>query len=94
LGALADKIRTAVGQGQYIFSLHANQMLRKRRIVAWQIVEGLDRATLIREIPNALPNSTAEFDQQLADGTFVKAVWAWISHIGIAKLVTVHFFDR
>ena len=32
--------------------------------------------------------------QVLADGTTVKAVWAHIASLDLAKLVTVHFFDR
>ncbi len=62
--------------------------------MAWQVVEGLDVATVARERPDAQPNPVVEFDQRLADGTAVKVVWAWISRPRIAKLVTVHFYNR
>jgi hypothetical protein len=29
----------------------------------------------------------------LPDGTEIKAVWAYLRQSGVAKLVTVHFFD-
>jgi hypothetical protein len=32
--------------------------------------------------------------QVFADGTDIKAVWSYIATAGIAKLVTVHFFDE
>lgn len=30
----------------------------------------------------------------LADGTEFKAVWSYLQQSGVAKLVTVHFFDE
>jgi hypothetical protein len=62
--------------------------------MAWQVATGLDAARLVRERPDAAPNPIAEFDQVLPDGTPIKAVWAWIPRDRIAKLVTVHFYDR
>jgi hypothetical protein len=91
LGAPADNIRLAVHEQRYVFSLHANHRLRARRIMAWQVVAGLDAAKLMLERPNAAPNPVAEFDQILSDGTAVKTVWAWISRHRTAKLVTVYF---
>jgi hypothetical protein len=35
-----------------------------------------------------------EVRESLPDGTGVKAVWAYLRQSGVAKLVTVHFFDR
>lgn len=61
---------------------------------AWQVVAGLADGRLIRERPGDLPNPAAEFDQTLADGTAVKAVWAFVRGAGVALLVTVHFYDR
>jgi hypothetical protein len=29
-----------------------------------------------------------------SDGTVIKAVWSHLRQTGVAKLVTVHFFDR
>ena len=94
MGALADSIRVAVRDGRYVFGIHADQVLRDRRIAGWQVVAGLEDAALLRERPRATPNPVAEFDQILADGTPVKAVWAWITDQKVAKLVTVHFIDR
>jgi hypothetical protein len=94
MGALADKIRQAVRAERYVFGLHADERLRERRIMGWQIVDGLDSAKLIREKLTKGSNPTAEFQQYLADGTPVKSVWAWISSQRIAKLVTVHFDSR
>jgi hypothetical protein len=94
VGALADKIRKAVRDEQYVFGAHADQRLRERRIVGWQVVEGLDTASLIREREDATPNSSAEFDQILPDGTSFKAIWSWIEEDEVAKLVMMHFYDR
>ena len=58
------------------------------------MVDGMDTATLIRERPDASPNPAAEFDLLLPDGTSLKSVWSWIAEDRIAKLVTVHFYDR
>jgi len=93
VNSIADNIRAAICNDRYVFSVHANQKLRKRRIMAWQVVEGMAVATLLRERADADPNPVAEFDQVLPDGTAVKTVWAWISHLGVAKLVTVHCYD-
>lgn len=62
--------------------------------MGWQVLAGIDAAQLIRERPDASPNPVAEFEQTLADGSPIKTVWSWISAGRIAKLVTVHFFDR
>ena len=93
MGRLADNIRLAVREERYIFGAHADQRLRERQIAGWQVVDGLDAAQLIVQRPKDLPNPTVEFEQILADGTPVKAAWAWLSADRIAKLVTVHFFD-
>lgn len=94
MGALADSIRQAVRDERYVFGAHADQRLRDRRIVGWQVVAGLDTAKLIRERSGASPNPVAEFAQTLSDGTAIKVVWALIPEDRTAKLVTVHFFDR
>jgi hypothetical protein len=91
---MAENIREAVRTERYVFGGHADERLRERRIVGWQILDGLESAKLLGERPDATPNPTAEFEQILADGTVVKSVWAWISSERTAKLVTVHFFDR
>lgn len=35
----------------------------------------------------------SEVKEILPDGTEVKAVWAYLAHSGVAKPVTVHYFD-
>lgn len=60
----------------------------------WQAVAGLAEATLIAEQPEATPNPTVEVSELLPDGTEFKAVWAHLPRTGVAKLVTVHFFDQ
>jgi hypothetical protein len=62
--------------------------------MAWQIISGLETPTLLLERSDAEPNPVAEVQQELADGTPVKAVWAWLANDREAKLLTVHFFDQ
>ena len=40
------------------------------------------------------PNPAVEVREPLPDGTEFKAVWSHLRQSGVAKLVTVHFFDR
>ncbi len=93
MGRLFQDIKQAVAEERYIIGRHANERLRKRLIPAWQVVSGLETGTLLVERPDARPNPAAEVQQLLADGTPVKAVWAWMADERVAKLVTVHFFD-
>ncbi len=60
----------------------------------WQAVEGLEDGTLLAERPNARPNPAVEVSELLPDGTDFKAVWSYLRQANVAKLVTVHFFDR
>ena len=62
--------------------------------VVWQVVAGLEDGELIAERPNALPNPAVEVREALPDGTEFKAVWSHLRQSGVAKLVTVHFFDK
>ncbi len=48
----------------------------------------------IVERPDAIPNPAVEVREVLPDGTEFKAVWSHLRQSGVAKLVTVHFFDR
>lgn len=59
----------------------------------WQAVAGLDDGRLIAERPDASPNPTVEVRETLPDGTDFKAVWSLLPKSGVAKLVTVHYFD-
>ena len=55
---------------------------------------GLDGARLLLEREHGEPHAIAEYEEELADGTTIKAVWAWISEERMAMLVTVHFYPR
>jgi hypothetical protein len=93
MGALFDHIRDAVARDRYVFSDHADNMLRERGVMHWQVVAGVDAARVLSERPQTQPNPTVELEQTLPDGTAVKAVWAYLAALDLAKLVTVHFFD-
>jgi hypothetical protein len=54
----------------------------------------LEHGTLIAERPDATPNPAVEVRESLPDGTEFKAVWSHLPWSSVAKLVTVHFFDR
>ncbi len=62
--------------------------------MVWQLLEDLERSEVLSERPQTKPNPTIELQQTLADGTRVKSVWGYMHGIQVAKLVTVHFFDR
>ncbi len=91
---LFDRVRRAVREDRYFFSDHADNMLRERRIIHWQIVNGVEDARILSERPETRPNPTVEVEQILPDGVPVKAVWAYVRALDFAKLVTVHFIDR
>lgn len=89
-----DTIRELVNADCYVVGLHAAERLEERGIMEWQAVAGLDDGVLLVERPNASPNPAIEVRQMLPDGTEFKAVWSYLAASGVAKLVTVHFFDR
>jgi hypothetical protein len=91
MAALANNIRRAVREGRYLFERHANERLRRRQIMGWQLLGEPDEAKLLCERPDATPNPVVEFAQTLADGSSIKAVGSWIATERIAKLATVHF---
>jgi hypothetical protein len=94
MGLLWDRIRAAVRESRYVFSNHADDQLRERSIAAWQVASGAEHGRLLSERPHDRPHPSAEVEQTLADGTPVKVVWAYVRPLDLAKLVTVHFFDR
>lgn len=63
-------------------------------IVEWQAVCGLQDGELMLERPDDEPNPAVEVRERLPDGTEFKAVWSYLARSGVAKLVTVHFFDE
>ena len=94
MGELFERVRAAVAAERYVFSDHADNALRERGIVHWQVASGVDQARVLSERPQTKPNPTVELQQTLPDATPIKAVWAYLSALDLAKLVTVHFFDR
>ena len=54
----------------------------------------MDEAGLIAEDESAIPNPKVEVSELLPHGTEFKAVWSLLRASGVAKLVTVHFFDE
>lgn len=92
--SLFDTIRDLVAADRYVIGLHAAERLEERGIMEWQAVAGLDDGVLLVERPGASPNPAVEVRETLPDGTEFKAVWSHLAQSGVAKLVTVHFFDR
>ena len=91
MGDLFNTIQVLVRKQRYAVSEHAVERLDERRILEWQIVAGIEEATLLVERPRDHPHPCIEVIQALADGTQVKVVWSYVRAIDAAKLVTVHF---
>lgn len=91
MGKLFEKLQALVKTGRYIVGQHAAERLDERKVLEWQVVDGLDEAQLIAERPNATPNPAVETRQWLADGTQVQVVWSHLAAADLAKLVTVYF---
>jgi len=94
MGKLFDTIRQLVAEEKYLIGQHASERLDERGIMEWQVVAALDDGTLMVERPRATPNPAVEVRERLPDGTEFKAVWSFLRQSGVAKLVTVHFFDE
>jgi hypothetical protein len=94
MGQLFDSIRNLIAKERYIVGQHASERLEERGIMEWQVVVGLADAELLAERPDAIPNPVIEVSESLPDGTDFKAVWSYLPVSDVAKLVTVHFFDR
>ena len=93
MASLFDEIRIAVREERYVVGVHANERLRERRIMGWQVIDGIDGGELLAERPDSEPHPTVELRQVLADGSAVKVVWAWMARDRVAKLVTVYTVD-
>jgi len=93
MGRFFDTIRGLVADDRYVIGEHASERLEERGIMEWQAVTGLESGELIAERPGAKPHSVVEVLELLPDGTEFKAVWSHLPQSGVAKLVTVHFFD-
>jgi hypothetical protein len=94
MGQLFNTIRQLVAEEKYVVGEHASERLEERGIMEWQAVAALADGERIAERPRAKPNPTVEVRESLPDGTEFKAVWSLLRQSGVAKLVTVHFFDR
>ena len=94
MGQLFATIRQLVAEGKYVVGEHASERLEERGIMEWQVVAGLEDGDLIAERRNATPNPAVEVRESLPDGVEFKAVWSLLRQSGVAKLVTVHFFDQ
>ena len=94
MGQLFDAIRLLVAEEKYVVGEHASERLEERGIMEWQAVAALVDGELITEKPRSKPNPTIEVRESLPDGTEFKAVWSLLRQSGVAKLVTVHYFDR
>ena len=90
---LFDVIQQLVAEERYIVGQHASERLEERNIMEWQVVAGMENGELIAERPDAMPNPAVEVRESLPDGTEYKAVWSHLRQTGVAKLVTVHFFN-
>ena len=93
MGQLFNTIRQLVAEDKYLVGLHASERLEERGIMEWQAVIGLGDGELIVERQDAIPNPAVEVREVLSDGTEFKAAWSHLRQSGVAKLVTVHFFD-
>ena len=94
MGQLFSTIQQLVADEKYVVGEHASERLQERGIMEWQAVVALKDGELIAEKPRSKPNPTVEIRESLPDGTEFKAVWSLLRPSGVAKLVTVHFFDR
>ena len=94
MGKLYRTIGRLIAEGHYVVGQHAAERLEERGILEWQAVAGFDDGELIVERPRAKPNPAIEVNEVLPDGTGFKAVWSHLPQSGVAKLVTVHFFDE
>jgi len=93
MGRLYGRIRDAVNRDRFIVSWHADETCEQRGVVVWQLVAAFDDAELVRERPQSKPNPSVVLRQELADGSEVEAIWAWMGQSERAKLVTVYFRD-
>ena len=94
MGPLFNTIRRLVAEEKYVIGQHASERLEERGIMEWQVVAAIENGELIAERRESKPNPAVEVRERLPDGTEFKAVWSHLRESGVAKLVTVHFFDR
>ena len=91
MSRLFQRICEAVRDDRFVVSWHADQRCEERGVAVWQLIVGLDNAELVRERPRSKPHPSVVVREQLADGTDVESIWAWMGESNRAKLVTVYF---
>ncbi len=94
MGQLFKTIQLLVSEDKYVIGEHASERLEERGIMEWQAVAALADGELLAEKSRSKPNPSVEVRESLPDGTQFKAVWSHLRQSSVAKLVTVHFFDR
>ena len=93
MARLFDTIRQLVADEKYLIGEHAAERLEERGIMEWQVVDGMGEGQLIVERSRGKPFPAVEVRIMLPDGTDCKAVRSYLKQSGVAKLVTVHFFE-
>ncbi len=91
MGRLFETIRLAVEEDRFVVSWHADERCEERAVAVWQLVAGLKHAVLVRERPASKPHPSVVVREELADGSEVEAIWAWMEESRRATLVTVFF---
>ena len=91
---LFQRIQALIERGDYVIGEHAVERLEERGIMEWHVVAAMAEVDVYSERPRAKPNPAIEAQIFLPDGTECKAVWSLLRQSGVAKLVTVHFFDE
>ena len=81
MSRLFRRIREAVRDDCFVVSWHADERCEERGVAAWQLVAGLDDAQLVRERPQSKPHPSVVVRVELADGSAVEAIWAWMREI-------------
>ena len=89
--SLLEQIRAAVSDDRFVILTHAQVRIEERRVMTWQIIAGLDDATLLRERPADRPFPSVVVRQSLPDGAAVEVVWSYSEQTQQARLVTVYF---
>jgi hypothetical protein len=55
VSSLSDEVRRAVREDRFLFTIHADDRIRERQLVAWQIVAGVDAGKVTGEHSENLP---------------------------------------
>jgi hypothetical protein len=85
------RIRQAVSEGRWAFTVHAEERLAERGIEPWQVLAGFEDGETIRADEKSKPNPKILLRQILSDGTPIVTVWAFLKSLDSATLVTVYF---